>query len=116
MKAPSPVPSTMRADRLPERQPEEQDGEDADEDRGELEVGRHPGPEQLERLAVPLVSGMNSAPPGSTVATRSPYLPSRTSATTSRTAVVPEEPEIVGLEDGVSTDSMGRHQSGSMGA
>jgi len=40
-------------DGLPERQAEDLDREHADEDRGELEVGRHPGPEQVERPAVP---------------------------------------------------------------
>ena len=43
-----------RQDRLPERQPEEQHADDADEDRGEFQVGRRPGPEQLDGAAVPL--------------------------------------------------------------
>jgi hypothetical protein len=38
----------------PERQPEEPDADDADEDGRELHVRRHPRPELLQRLTVPL--------------------------------------------------------------
>ncbi len=43
--------------RLPEVQPEEKNGDKADEDGGKLEVGRKPRPEELNRLAVPLLQG-----------------------------------------------------------
>jgi hypothetical protein len=43
--------------RLPEAEPERGDREDADKDRGELQVGRGPGPEELQGPAVPLVQG-----------------------------------------------------------
>ena len=41
--------------RLPEAEAEPRDREHADEDRGELHVRRGPGPEELQRLAVPFV-------------------------------------------------------------
>src|SRR5262249_34160723 len=40
---------------LPETEAEPRDRENADEDRGELHVRRGPGPEKLNRPAVPLV-------------------------------------------------------------
>ena len=61
-----------RADGLPERQTEEQHADDADEDRRELQVGRGPGPEQLQGPAVSLRERDGSAPPGSTAATLAP--------------------------------------------
>src|SRR5256885_15939919 len=40
---------------LPEAETDHRDGEDADVDRGELEVGREPRPEEIDRFAVPLL-------------------------------------------------------------
>ena len=43
--------------RLPQVETQVGDGDDADEYGGELEVGGEPGPEQLDRLAVPFLQG-----------------------------------------------------------
>ena len=59
-------------------QAEDGHGEDADEDGRELEVGDSHVKKRL--IGVPCLSesAMYSTPPGSTVATLSPYSPSRT--------------------------------------
>jgi len=49
---------------LPETEAESRDREDADEDRGELHVRRGPGPEQLDRPAVPFVERNELRPAG----------------------------------------------------
>ena len=49
---------------LPEAEAESRDRENADEDRGELHVRRGPGPEQLDRPAVPLVERNEFRPAG----------------------------------------------------
>ena len=46
-----------RERRLPEAQPEDRNAKDAHEDGRELEVGRKPRPEQVDRLAVALLEG-----------------------------------------------------------
>ena len=52
--APSPVPITMARTVDQKLRPKAPDAEEADEDRRELHVRRGPGPEELERAAVPL--------------------------------------------------------------
>ena len=52
-----PCPQHQRERRRPEAAAEERDRDDADEDRRELEVRRHPRPEEVERPSVALVLG-----------------------------------------------------------
>ncbi len=48
-------PEDQRGGRLPERETEGGDAQHPDEHGGELEVGRGPGPQELEGLPVPLL-------------------------------------------------------------